>query len=372
MFLSFYQSRVTEVGSSPGPVVRDGYGSISVGMGQAQDRGDGVFRINHMFRTRDILVSVYDENNFQIIPSGIVAGGVDFVDIDLAGIDTAGIDGWRAVIISKSGGDASVRTYSVSIRPADLVNGEFLAVHGLGSLDAIVQVYMDGELIIPSEIKVVDTSTIIVDMSGTYLSAEVIKISVLAAESATPKPKSYAAEFTNEDLVGDVLGLDHGLDSDAVIVQVYDESRAQVLVSSITIVDSNTVNVSLAGGTPIAGVWSVVVVTAEYVEYYGSGSIGVPKITIVPGLGSGVIGSFRYNGAGVVVSVKASQYSGVSFIVMAVHVDQAGQVVTSEISYSGYRNFKDDLVFEYKTGAILVNATNISPEDTTYALTRVS
>lgn len=65
--------------------------------------------------------------------------------------------------------------------------------------------------------------------------------------------------FKNSDLTTGNLTIIHGLNTNIVGVHVYNDSNRSVSPDQITIIDKNTISLSLSSFTPISGYYSVVV-----------------------------------------------------------------------------------------------------------------
>lgn len=72
---------------------------------------------------------------------------------------------------------------------------------------------------------------------------------------------AFTRIFTQSDLVDDIINVYHTFGTENVIVQVYDENNQKIIPSEISIVDGNSVDVSLKDGTPISGNWRVTVIS---------------------------------------------------------------------------------------------------------------
>lgn len=66
--------------------------------------------------------------------------------------------------------------------------------------------------------------------------------------------------FTNDDLFAGTFNVQHNWDTLAVLVQLFNEFGESVPFTSLTIVDSNTVNIDVFGVAPISGTWQAVIV----------------------------------------------------------------------------------------------------------------
>jgi hypothetical protein len=90
----------------------------------------------------------------------------------------------------------------------------------------------------------------------------------------------YIDSFINEDLSAGLLQVNHGLENDFVVVNVYDNTNTQIIPSAVTMFDINTCYVDLTGYGAIAGIWNVIVLAAGGVT---KGTQGEQGIQGVPG-----------------------------------------------------------------------------------------
>ncbi len=70
---------------------------------------------------------------------------------------------------------------------------------------------------------------------------------------------SFSDTFTNSDLVGGVLTVDHGLSNQFCFVEIYDNTNKIIIPTEVTAVNSNTTEIDLTGYGTIAGTWKVIV-----------------------------------------------------------------------------------------------------------------
>lgn len=70
---------------------------------------------------------------------------------------------------------------------------------------------------------------------------------------------SYSTTFVNADLSSGILSVTHSLNSNAVLVQVYNNSSLQITPDDIEITGANAVDVDLSSFGTISGTWRVVI-----------------------------------------------------------------------------------------------------------------
>ena len=125
----------------------------------------------HNFGTKNVLVSVYNSNDEQIIPSSITTTDLNTVDI-LFDITSSG-----RVVVAKGGhivsGTAELYTYRESISGAS----EYTITHSLNELYPVVQVYdtSSNKQVIPGEIETLNTDAVKVTFDAAFSGLIVIK-----------------------------------------------------------------------------------------------------------------------------------------------------------------------------------------------------
>lgn len=92
----------------------------------------------------------------------------------------------------------------------------------------------------------------IVKSNGTTISAATL------GEDYT---KPYERAFTNSDLSGGILTVNHQLGKKYNIVQVYNNSNKQITPDDITLTDTNNLSIDISSWGTISGTWHVVVIT---------------------------------------------------------------------------------------------------------------
>jgi len=170
----------------------------------------GVYGAYHELDSKWIVVQVYDENDYQVIPDKLTVVDNNYLEVDLSTF--APISGsWHIVAISQSGvGSGSSGTSGVS------------------------------------------------GTSGT----------------SGKTTGSFSSTFTDASLTAGVYGAYHGLDSKWIVVQVYDENDYQVIPDKLTVVDNNYLEVDLSTFAPISGSWHMVAISQSGVGSGSSGSSG--------------------------------------------------------------------------------------------------
>lgn len=69
--------------------------------------------------------------------------------------------------------------------------------------------------------------------------------------------EKHRRSFTNADLVAGVLTVQHNLNEDAVLVQVWNDSKRVVMPDGIQSIDGNNIAIDLSSYGTIAGTWKV-------------------------------------------------------------------------------------------------------------------
>lgn len=74
-----------------------------------------------------------------------------------------------------------------------------------------------------------------------------------------PSVTRFTLAFTNDDLVSDILTVDHNLNQKYVQSTIYDNADTETTPTEIVLVNSNRLHVDLSGMTPITGTWNIVI-----------------------------------------------------------------------------------------------------------------
>lgn len=145
-----------------------------------------------------------------------------------------------------------------------LVEGNLAIPHGFDTQNVIVQVYDNNrKMVLPSEISIEDNNNVVISLAcGTPIEGT-WRATVLADKGGQNVLGSYAVDFVNDNLVDNFLTVNHTLQSEYVVVQVYDNENKLVLPSEIEVVGPNTIRVSLECGTPIQGSWHLTIIATE-------------------------------------------------------------------------------------------------------------
>jgi hypothetical protein len=126
--------------------------------------------INHNFGTKNVLVSVYDGGDQQIIPSSVTTTDANNIDITFD-VATTG----RAVV-AKGGhlvsGSAQLFTYREALSGAS----SYTISHNLNEDYPVVQVYDSGKSqVIPGSITSTNANTINISFDNTFVGTVVVK-----------------------------------------------------------------------------------------------------------------------------------------------------------------------------------------------------
>jgi len=196
----------------------------------------GSITLNHSLGTQNLNVVAYDSNDAQFYP-----------DIDI--LDSSNV---KATFASPSTGTllAVVREGTVSSSFSNTVDTTI--THNLSSSAVIASVYDTSyNKIIPSEVSIVDTSSINLTFATTSSGNIVIVGGPIDTTSVTT-----ATSFTQVITGASSYTVDHNLNSEWPLVQVYESSsRAQYIPQSIVSVNANSVQLTFS--TTFDGVVSI-------------------------------------------------------------------------------------------------------------------
>ena len=196
----------------------------------------GSVTLNHGLGTQDLNVVAYDSNDAQFYP-----------DIDI--LDSSNV---KATFASPSTGTllAVVRKGTVSSSFSNTVDTTI--THNLSSSAIIASVYDTSyNKIIPSEVSIVDTSSINLTFASTSSGNVVIVGGPIDSNTVTT-----ATSFTQIITGSSSYTVDHNLNSEWPLVQVYESSsRAQYIPQSIVSVNASSVQLTFS--TTFDGVVSI-------------------------------------------------------------------------------------------------------------------
>lgn len=209
---------------------------------------DYQYTLQHNLGSRDIHVTVYDENGILIIPKQVQCTTVNTVLFDFSNLkeDLAGL---YSIIITNS----NIYSYSLEVLPTD----EVLTVnHNLTKKYVNIQIQDSLNNIIPIRNPVLDVSdkdtlTIILD-ACTLPPSNVYKVLIYENTSlvynfdtngiVSYPCQYYIKDFTRENLdVNDKLTVYHNMNTDFPQVHVYDIYKNLVIPDSVQIFDNNSV-----------------------------------------------------------------------------------------------------------------------------------
>lgn len=127
--------------------------------------------ITHNFNTKNVIISVYNTSDEQILPSSIVTTDVNTVDIAFDSTSSG------RVVVAKGGhivsGSAQLYTYRENLTGSD----NYTVTHSLNELYPVVQVYdtASNKQVIPGEVETLDPTAVKVTFDSTFSGLIVIK-----------------------------------------------------------------------------------------------------------------------------------------------------------------------------------------------------
>jgi len=126
--------------------------------------------ISHNFGTKNVIVSVYDNNDALIIPSSIVTTDTNTVTLGFAYATTG-----RAVV-AKGGHIVSGSLQDYTYRESITGNTSYTITHNLNEDYPIVQVYSTSkEQVIPSKIKSTSANAVLIEFNSSFSGTVVVK-----------------------------------------------------------------------------------------------------------------------------------------------------------------------------------------------------
>ena len=207
--------------------------------------------VTHNFNTKNVLVSVYLDNDQLIIPDSIETTTENTVTITL--------DQARSgrIVVAKGGHLVSGSAQAIISEEATVTDNFISAssksvTHNFNTKNVLVQTYLDDDsLIIPSSVITTDLNTVDVTFDQAYSGR------VVVGKAGHIVSGSIVTEITERATVTDTFSsttlktVTHNFDTKNVFVSVYLSDDTLIQPDSITTTDSNNVTVTFA--TPRSG-----------------------------------------------------------------------------------------------------------------------
>jgi hypothetical protein len=162
----------------------------------------------------------------------------------------------------------STRSYATDVFVNAGFPGYATVNHALGTKDITVAMYSTGkEWVLPSSIEPLDLFSAKIGMEYLPVSAEPWRIVVGAkAKGFGLGLSGYFRSFTQADIVGDVLKVEHLLGSSDVFCMVYGPDGEWYDPLRVIVDDTNNVTISFLFVPPMVGTWKVVVVASTPIK----------------------------------------------------------------------------------------------------------
>lgn len=267
--------------------------------------GSGNITVTHNFNSKYIVAEIYDEDDTKVEADFITLVDNNSIIINL--ISYAPLIGtWHVAIYMGSAevgligptgptgplGDGLTYSFTNS----DLVAGKLTINHNLNNRFVIVEIYDNlykkNE---PDFVTLIDINNVEVDLSsygsisGTWNAGIYLGASTPGPTGPTgPQGNSLIHSFVNGDLIANTLTVNHNLNNQYIIAEVYNNLDRKILPDIVELFDNNTVYINLASFVPLTGTWNVSI-------YMGAGATGNAGATGAAGP-TGAIGA---TGAGI-------------------------------------------------------------------------
>jgi len=152
-----------------------------------------------------------------------------------------------------------VGAYTSLFKSDMVVNDIYRVQHPFNTRSVVAQVYDENnQTVLPTEIRIVSNSIVDIDLTGADGINGEWRVTILSSTGGTRQIRSFTQNFTQSDISPEEdITFVHNIGSEGVFVQVFDNNLNLTLPSSIDILDPNRVKVSVAGGAPLTGSWSV-------------------------------------------------------------------------------------------------------------------
>ena len=175
--------------------------------------------VTHNFGSKNVIIAIYDDSGNEIIPSTLTLDSANKVTATFAAPQSGTL-----VVIEAQSGEYASGSFSNT--------GSFTLNHSLGTQDLNVIAYDSNDVQFYPDIDILDSSnlkaTFAASSSGTLL--------------AIVRAGTVSSSFSN---TVDTT-ITHNLSSSAVIASVYDASYNKIIPSSVSIVDTSSINLTFA------------------------------------------------------------------------------------------------------------------------------
>jgi hypothetical protein len=207
--------------------------------------------ITHSLADENVIVQVWDDENYNVLPTSISVIDGNNVTLDFAGMNP--LTGWWTVVVLAPG-SVSTKSYFKQFTNSDLSSNTLTVVHGLASQYVLTQVFdSSGRAILPTNINYAGVNSLTVDLTGHTPISGNWKL-IVRDVNVTGGTGAISA-FTNSDLTSNEYVWNHNINKDDFLTQVVDENNDYILVSNIFDKNNMAELLYVNGLIPLSGTW---------------------------------------------------------------------------------------------------------------------
>ena len=216
--------------------------------------------VTHNFGSTNIIVAVYDGSGNEIIPATLILNNTNKVTATFASPQSGTV-----VVIEAQSGEFASGSFSNT--------GSFTLNHSLGTQDLNVVAYDSNDVQFYPDIDILDSSNV----KATFAASSSGALLAIVREGTVSSSFSNTVDTT----------ITHNLSSSAVIASVYDASYNKIIPSSVSIVDTSSINLTFAstssGNVVIVG-GPIDATEAEIATTYNQAISGATNYTVTHNL----------------------------------------------------------------------------------------
>jgi len=211
------------------------------------------------------IFQVYDQYNQLVIPENIIITAAEVYTFDFSNNTT--IDNFNITIAD--GTDSSYVEFFMNSQPED---NKYQISHNLDTIYPLVQMYQDNYMIVPYNVKVLGSNDIELDLK--YIDLSVLsqfRVNVVAGlariTSVLSYENCYIQEFDDMNINLNILTVNHNLNFQYPIVQIYDNTDTQINLSLVTIktISKNQITVDFTDYGLVAEFHKIVIMNSSVI-----------------------------------------------------------------------------------------------------------
>ncbi len=154
--------------------------------------------------------------------------------------------------------DIANTSFKQTFTDGDLTADKITITHNLSIAHPVVIVYDNSNnVIFPSEITYLTDATIELDFTGVTPLTGNYQVRVIGAIGTTG---TFLQSFTNSDLSSGILTATHSLNTQYVLVTIYDNNNIVIQANEFTATSTTVLTVDLSAFGTITGTWNIRIV----------------------------------------------------------------------------------------------------------------